>query len=760
MQNIFRRWFSILLAVVFIASFTALFITQNWGQKPPGGGPNVNVGLPGSKPGDSKPRVPGTGGALKKFASLAELREFLAAHAAEASSVGLFSQKEALSRGVAAPQQFAADGFGGGGDYSRTNVQVQGVDEADIVKSDGTYLYIVSNNNVFIVEAYPAQQAKVLAKIQFKSQPQNIYIGNNRLVVFGYDSVIYEKPVLKRSIVPGSQFTFFKVFDISDRKNPKQLRDLDFEGSYLNSRMIGDYVYLITAKYSYHILEDDPMPLPRIIESGERIINDPKAPGYRFPNVYYFDIDYDGYNLTSVSAINIADSGSPVTSDTYTLDYAQQLYVSPSNMYLTYTKRARPEQVIFDAAKDLILPRLSQRDRDRIAEIEKVPAYILSLAEKFAKIARIIERYQQMLTEEETKVLTTQLEQRVKERYNQIMKQLERTVIHKIAIEKGKLSYQGAGEVQGFVLNQYSMDEDGDYFRIATTRSRQWLPVDFVASDVRDESYSNLYILDKNLKVVGSVENLAPGERIFSVRFMQHRAYLVTFKQIDPLFVVDLADPKNPKVLGQLKVPGFSNYLHPYDDTTVIGLGKDTAENEFGGVTTKGLKISLFDVSDVANPKEAAKYVVDDPSSNSIALNDPKAFLFSREKNLLVIPVSSRDQRIVPLPVEPFFSPEESVQPRSVLPPPKYFNGAYVFSITKNAIELKGKISHESARNTPYSYYYGEGVRRSMYIKDALYTVSTTAVKANRLSDLADITTVDLIKESSDDFTIMNPTPQ
>ena len=490
MQNIFRRWFSILLAIVFIASFTALFITQNWGQKPPGGGPNVNVGLLGTKPGDSKPRVPGTGGTLKKFASLAELREFLAAHAAEASSVGLFNQQEALSRGVAAPQQFA-DGFGGGGDYSRTNVQVQGVDEADIVKSDGTYLYIVSNNNVFIVEAYPAQQAKVLAKIQFKSQPQNIYIGNNRLVVFGYDSVIYEKPVLKRSIVPGSQFTFFKVFDISDRKNPKQLRDFDFEGSYLNSRMIGDYVYLITAKNSYHILEDDPIPLPRIIENGERIINDPKTPGYRFPNVYYFDIDYDGYNLTSVAAINIADSNAPVTSDTYALDYAQQLYVSPSNMYLTYTKHVRLEQVIFDAAKDLILPRLSQRDRGRIAEIEKVPAYILSLAEKFAKIEQIIDRYQQTLSGEERKALTEQLEKRVKERYDQITKQLERTVIHKITIDKGKLSYQGAGEVQGFVLNQYSMDEDGDYFRIATTRSRQWLPVDF-ESGARDESYLSL----------------------------------------------------------------------------------------------------------------------------------------------------------------------------------------------------------------------------------------------------------------------------
>ena len=126
------------------------------------------------------------------------------------------------------------------------------------------------------------------------------------------------------------------------------------------------------------------------------------------------------------------------------------------------------------------------------------------------------------------------------------------------------------------------------------------------------------------MKVVGKVEKLAEGEKIYSVRFMQNRAYLVTFKQIDPLFVIDLEDPTNPKVLGELKIPGFSNYLHPYDETTLIGLGKDS------GNWNAGLKLSLFDVSDVKNPKEIDNYVFENGRGDSIALNDHKAFLFSK----------------------------------------------------------------------------------------------------------------------------------
>jgi uncharacterized secreted protein with C-terminal beta-propeller domain len=293
------------------------------------------------------------------------------------------------------------------------------------------------------------------------------------------------------------------------------------------------------------------------------------------------------------------------------------------------------------------------------------------------------------------------------------------------------------------------MDESGDYFRIATTKNRSWSQFD---DENQGASYSNIYVLDGSLKVVGSLENLAPGEQIFSARFMGKRVYLVTFEQTDPFFAIDLSDPANPRVLGELKIPGFSNYLHPYDDTTIIGLGRDTEENQYGNVTMKGVKVSLFDVADVSKPREVAKYVVDNPSSNSIALTDPKAFLFSKEKNLLVIPIQESYYGNVPIR-EPFPAPGSPLFDRGD------FNGVYVFNIQKDAITVKGKISHDFRVAYDSNRYGGSGstpVKRSLYIEDILYTLSDLALKMNKLNDLSEVKVLDLIKEEEDDFKVVN----
>ncbi|MDI6884716.1 MAG: beta-propeller domain-containing protein, partial [Hadesarchaea archaeon] len=165
----------------------------------------------------------------------------------------------------------------------------------------------------------------------------------------------------------------------------------------------------------------------------------------------------------------------------------------------------------------------------------------------------------------------------------------ETTIIHKISIANGTIEYKSQGEVPGQVLNQFSMDEYQGYFRIATTTG--WM------------GQNNVYVLDGNLDIVGRLEGLAPGESIYSARFIGSRAYLVTFKKVDPLFVIDLEDPKNPRALGELKIPGYSDYLHPYDETHLIGVGKDTVDmGSFAWY--QGIKIALFDVSDPENPRE------------------------------------------------------------------------------------------------------------------------------------------------------------
>ncbi len=688
---------------------------------------------------------------INKFTDLDKLKEFLEqgegisdyGYSGLERAVDMDFAGEALVNAPLATKQAVgeATGFGAGADdFSKTNVQVEGVDEADIIKTDGKYIYAVVKNDLFIVSAYPAEEAEILAKIEFKSRLEDIYINDNNLVIFGWDDKIFENDVYQKFGRRGD-YTFLKVFDITDRKNPQQVRDLDFEGSYRDSRLIGDYVYFVTNNYNYYYIESEPV-IPRIIENGEVLTNDCEFTDKCFvPDMYYFDIPYDSYNFTTVTAINVRNNNEAIVGDVYLLSGSQNMYVSKSNLYITYTKYISEYQLEMEVMKEIVYPLLSVKDQEKIAKIEKVENFILSKEEKMTKISRIIEHFAASLSEEEQAQLEKQIEAGIKQKYEDISKELEKTVIHKIAIDGNNIEYKNFGEVTGQVLNQFSMDESDGYFRIATTKNRTWSRYE----EEQRESYNNLYVLDDNLKVVGALEGLAEGERIYSVRFMQKRAYLVTFKQMDPLFAIDLSDPRNPKVLGELKIPGYSDYLHPYDDTTLIGLGKDTGETEWGGVRTKGIKLSLFDVSDISQPKEIDTYIIGDSGSDSIALYDHKAFLFSRDKNLLAIPASVRE------------SLGEFGRDKLT------FVGAVIFNINKNGFELKGKIDHsDGGQPSEQDYwqgynYYDNTVKRCLYINDILYTFSNEYLKMNKLGDLALVKKLELKKQKSgDDFEVIN----
>lgn len=698
---------------------------------------------------------------IKKFASIEEAREFFqnnstqstysgyasggmmgmgemrAKSASDAISLGDFDATESVQR--EATNQAA--GPSSDVDYSKTNVQVEGVDEADIIKTDGDYVYALSQNNVFIIEARPAEEAEILSKIEFKNSPQDIYINDDRMAVFGRDNE-FPKTDTYSQFRRRNSYTFFKVFDLSDRKNPKEVRDMDFEGNYSNSRMIGDYVYFVTDTHNYHYIEDEPV-LPRILEDGEVLAFDcEEAAKCLEPEIYYFPMPYDRYNYTTITSINLRDADETVNTETYLMSGNQNMYVSQNNMYITYTKHISEYELEMEVLGEIVYPRLPESDQEKIAKIEDVENFILSPREKRQKINAIIERYGQTLTDDERDKLEEELENAIEQKYEDISKELEKTVIHKVNISDGELEYQTNGEVTGHVLNQFSMDERDGYFRIATTKRRTWSR----HADSTD-SYSNLYVLDTNLNQVGAVEELAEGERIYSVRFMQDRAYMVTFKQVDPLFVIDLKDPEDPQVLGELKIPGYSDYLHPYDNDLLIGLGRQTEASEWGGVSTKGVKLSLFDVSDVTNPTELDTYIIGDSRSNSAALHDHKAFLFSREKNLLVIPVTLRNSIVRPM--------ADSEVKRY-----ENFRGAAVFRLDKEGFDLSGKIDHNDGTTSGSRYwngynYYDTTVKRSLYIEDILYTFSDKYLKMNSLDDLTEMNNLKL-QMDDDDYKIIN----
>ena len=238
-------------------------------------------------------------------------------------------------------------------------------------------------------------------------------------------------------------------------------------------------------------------------------------------------------------------------------------------------------------------------------------------------------------------------------------------------------------------------------------------------------TYNNVYVLDGKMSTIGSLTHIAEQETIYSTRFIGDRLYMVTFKRIDPFFVIDLANPETPKILGKLKIPGYSDYLHPYDATHIIGIGKETTTNEWGGVSTSGVKLSLFDVSDVANPKQLDKVQIGDAGSDSAALTDHHAFLFDKAKNLLVIPVMAVTAN--PVAKGDYYTTQ-----------PQVWYGAYVFGLTpQTGFTLRGTVQHGTGDNG--YYYYGSStsdVKRSLYIGNVLYTMSAKQIKANSLDDI------------------------
>jgi uncharacterized secreted protein with C-terminal beta-propeller domain len=223
---------------------------------------------------------------------------------------------------------------------------------------------------------------------------------------------------------------------------------------------------------------------------------------------------------------------------------------------------------------------------------------------------------------------------------------------------------------------------------------------------------------------------------------MGDKAYLVTFKKVDPFFTLDLSDPYNPKILGILKIPGYSDYLHPYDENHIIGIGKDTVESESGDFAWyQGLKIALFDVSDFDNPKELAKVIIGDRGTNSPVLYDHKALLFDRERELLVLPISLYEIS------------DEIKEKNNGDPGWTYgeftFQGAFVYRLSiENGFELRGQITHRNEEVKPQNYWYGgssnSDIVRSLYIDNVLYTISNNMVKLNNLENLSEINSLEL----------------
>ena len=278
------------------------------------------------------------------------------------------------------------------------------------------------------------------------------------------------------------------------------------------------------------------------------------------------------------------------------------------------------------------------------------------------------------------------------------------TQIYKFKMSNTNVEFKEFAEVEGSIINQFSMDETGGYFRIATTTLLK-----------NNTTSNNLYVLDARLNKVGEITGIAKGERIYAVRFIGDKAYMVTYEQTDPLFVIDLSKASEPKILGELKIPGFSNYLHPYDENHLIGIGQDTEVLTNGNTRTSGLKISLFDVSDTSSPKEVSNLVIKGNSVYTQALYNHKALLFIREKGLLIFPITI------------------STGGKTAI------YATEVVSVNlEDGVKENGRIvTDEKGRD------WTKSVDRIIYIKDNIYNICRSGIIENNIETLQEINRVD-----------------
>lgn len=523
---------------------------------------------------------------------------------------------------------------------SKTNTQVNNVDEADIVKVDGNYIYYVSNKKLVIIDAHTPEASEKISEINYKDtnfNPREVYVKGQKIIVIGneYDNsckteVISTEDVTATDIERVQESkpkSGMRIYDISNIKEPKETRRVMIEGNYISSRMIEDNIYYVANKYiatsniqknKMEDLDEDkykPVYQDTAVSQEEKCIN--------YDLIYYFPETQDSSYLM-LAGLNI-NNNEEAEIRTF-LGAGQYIYSSEKNMYIATNKTT------------------------------------------YGKGYEVLGGTTHLL---------------------------------KIELNNGKFNFKAECNIDGQVNNQFSMDENKDTFRIATTTGNIW---------VDETTANNLYILNDKLEEIGRVENFGKEEKIYSVRYVENKAYVVTFKQTDPLFVIDLSESTKPQILGELKIPGYSTYLHPYDDTHLIGFGYDTKENGTR-VITNGLKMSMFDISDFNNPQELFKISIGDSKyTYSELLYNHKALLFSKEKNIIAFPLYSSSGR-------------------------KTNSRAAIYNIDlKKGFSLKGEISNVTNK-------YEENVKRIVFANDTFYTFSDSLVK------VANMDTLEVVKE-------------
>jgi len=536
--------------------------------------------------------------------------------------------------------------------YSETNIQVSGVDEPDIVKTDGKNIYF-SPELVFArpltVSTIPSDQT-IDEKLPVSDYPKT---GTSILLGFTPDELSKLSAIDKsgnllvynNTLVIWSQNNLYG-YDISHPESPKEVWKIEYdEGQGLTAmRLIGGKLYVVSRT---NVSSGSQCPIPLTGGTTKYLIpcTDIYHPRQYVPTDATFTLSkidategkvenrVSFLGSSGFSVVYVSGASAYIT-DTYYKDIIGYLY----NFYVT-------------SGRDLV-------SKEVLKKIENLKDIDISTQAKLTEFGVLVDGYYSSLSASDRLKIQNDFANRMNDYSKAHIRDLEKTQIAKISLNK--MEVVAAGEVSGHPLNQFSLDEYNNNLRVGVTSG----------DGISDASVSDVVVLGQNLESLGSVEGLGKGERIYSTRFIEDRGYVVTFKQTDPLYVLDLSNPKKPELAGQIEIPGYSSYLHPLDKGLLLGVGKEGQK----------VKVSLFDVSDDKNPREISKYVLDEYWTD--IANSHHAFLQDKAHQLFFIPGSK---------------------------------GGYVFTYTGSKLDLTKAISLANAK-------------RSLYIDTYLYLMSDTKI--------------------------------
>ncbi len=554
----------------------------------------------------------------------------------------------------------ASAAFAAVGDVIGTNLQEVGVDEADLVKTDGERIIVISGNFLHIV-SIDGDKLNLEGSIELPFWTQDLFLDGDRVLSIAngsYDAIPFGD-VESYSMPYPTQIVTVAEIDISDPGDPELTRTLRIDGRYISSRMVDGAVRLVVSAsptgFAWAYPEGGGLRPEREAEERNREIIQDSQPENWLP--YFIVTDLDGPD-------RVVDEGTLLACDRTNRPEEFSGFTTLSLVTLDTDQLAIADAAGVFADGDIVY---SSGDATYIATSQWIDPIL------FAEGGRPVG---------------------------------QETMIHKFALSERSANYQASGSVAGHMLSQWSMSEYDAYLRVASTDAPEWWD--------GPESASMVTVLDTDgdeLRTVGIVDGLGRGERIYSVRFFGNTGYVVTFRQVDPLYVIDLSDPEHPKMAGELKIPGYSAYLHPIGDDALLGVGQDADDDGRVG----GLQASLFDVSDPGDPERVDRFTMKDGFSE--VEWDHHAFLHDPSTGMTVFPYERWDEV------------DEKTSP----------TGALVLTVTENGIRESGVVSHD--RNGSNGWM---PIRRSLIINGHLVTVSESGVMVSDAETLKTLDWVDL----------------